>query len=371
MGLTATRRSAALLATAFLLAGCTREVVVAPAHGSVVASGLNGPQGVYVDGQDNVWVADSGTGGTQVIGSIPGESGPVSITLGDTARVVRVSAGGEQTVVTTLPSLGTPFGAVGASRLTTLGGEVYVTNGQWTAFPGGGTRPAKLAAVLKISGNAATEVADTYAWEAANNPDGVPAEQGGIDSHPYGLTALNGRLYITDAAANTLLRLDPATKTLATVTVFQALRVTPPGATEPIEAQAVPTGVAAGADGALYVALFPGGPELPGSARIIRVDPVTGAQTDYATGLSGLTDLRAGPDGNLYAVSFAPTGPGSGSVIRVKANNVKETVLGGLNFPTSIAFNARGDAFVAVNGVGEPGTGRVLRYDFLTRYGAQ
>lgn len=62
MGLTATRRSAALLATAFLLAGCTREVVVAPAHGSVVASGLNGPQGVYVDGQDNVWVADSGTG---------------------------------------------------------------------------------------------------------------------------------------------------------------------------------------------------------------------------------------------------------------------------------------------------------------------
>ena len=63
--------------------------------------------------------------------------------------------------------------------------------------------------------------------------------------------------------------------------------------------------------------------------------------------------------------------PNAGSVIRLKAGGVKETVLSGLNYPTSLAFNAAGDAYVAENGVGAPGSGRVVRYSGLTRYPAE
>jgi DNA-binding beta-propeller fold protein YncE len=149
-------RSAAVMLTAALLSGCGQLGLTPPAHGTVVASGLNGPQGVFVDGQNNVWVVDSGSGGTQVIGELPGENGPTPITLGNTARVVRVNAQGEQTVVTSLPSLGTPFGAAGAARLTALNGAMYVTNGQWTALPGNLPRPDKLGAVLQFDGSTLT-----------------------------------------------------------------------------------------------------------------------------------------------------------------------------------------------------------------------
>lgn len=373
--------SAVFLLGLALLTGCGRLIqTVPPAHGETVASGLSAPQGVEVDGSGNIWVIDSGTGGDQVVATLPGAPGQpdVQITLGNTAKLVRVDTGGQQQTVTTLPSVGTPFGNSGGARITTLGGDVYVTAGQWSGLPAPQPpQPDRVAAVLRVSGNAATQVANLFAFEAANNPDKVPAVpptpngQPGIDSHPYGLTSLNGQLYVADAAGNDLLRVDPATGAVSLVTVFAPLTVPNTETADPndtIQAQAVPTGLTVGADGALYVALLPGG-EVPGTAKVVRVDPATGQQTDWATGLSQLTDVRKGPDGNLYAVQLAPTGPGSGSVVRISAKNSKEVVLGGLNFPTSIAFNSRGDAFIAVNGVSPDG--RVVRYDFLTRYKGQ
>ena len=364
-----------------VLVGCTRVATVTPpAHGAVVLSGLNGPQGVYLDDQDRLWAIDSGTAGTTVIGSFPGPGGgaPTPVTLGTTARVLRVaSSGGEASVVASLPSLGTPFGISGGSRLVALNGQVYATNGQWPLPPQpDGTVPARptgVAAVVRLDAGGPAEVADLYTWEAGTNPDGVPAAEGGIDSHPYGVAALGGQLYVADAAANDLLRVDPASGAVKTVTVFAPLQITPAGGGAPVSSQAVPTGVTVGSDGALYVSLYPGGAgeEVAGSAQVVRVDPTSGAQSVYASGLNSLTDVRRGPDGNLYAVSFAPTGPGSGAVIRLKADNVKETVLGGLNFPTSLAFNSRGDAFISVGGVGAPGSGKVVRYDFLTGYQTQ
>jgi hypothetical protein len=96
-----------------------------------------------------------------------------------------------------------------------------------------------------------------------------------------------------------------------------------------------------------------------------------GQVSDYATGLTMLTDLRSGPDGNLYAVQIGvfteqgPT-PNSGAIIRVKEGDASEVVLSGLSFPTSIDFNAAGDAYVTLNGIGAPGSGEVVKYTGLT-----
>ena len=118
------------------------------------------------------------------------------------------------------------------------------------------------------------------------------------------------------------------------------------------------------------MSLLPGFPFTPGSSKVVRVAS-DGSKTDYATGLTMTTDLRTGPDGNLYAVELGEFGeqgptPGTGSVIRIKAGGVKETVLSGLDTPTSLAFNQNGDAFITVGGAAAPGAGQVRRWDKLT-----
>jgi hypothetical protein len=96
-----------------------------------------------------------------------------------------------------------------------------------------------------------------------------------------------------------------------------------------------------------------------------------GSVSDFATGMTMLTDLQTGPDGMLYGVSFGQfteTGPvpNMGAVLRIREGGASEVLIEGLSFPTSIDFNEAGDAFVTINGVGAPGSGEVVRFDGLT-----
>jgi hypothetical protein len=90
--------------------------------GTVVASGFNGPQGITIDSEGNLWVIDSGLGGDEDIQYLSMETGePFSTHIGPSARIVKVSPGGEQTDVATLPSLAvSDMEMVGGARLTWL-----------------------------------------------------------------------------------------------------------------------------------------------------------------------------------------------------------------------------------------------------------
>jgi hypothetical protein len=211
-------------------------------------------------------------------------------------------------------------------------------------------------------------VAQPWKLESETNPGGFVK-----DSHPYGLTAgPDGNLWVADAGGNDLLKVNPSTGQIDLVAVFPGLPGPMPnpergGANE---MDPVPTAVVFGADGATYVSLLPGGPFPPGSSKVVKVG-ADGSISDYATGLTMTTDLRSGPDGNLYAVQFGqftqqgPV-PNSGSIVRVKPGGASEVLLSGLSFPTSIDFNSAGDAFVTTNGVGAPGSGQVVKYAALT-----
>ena len=136
-----------------------------------------------------------------------------------------------------------------------------------------------------------------------------------------------------------------------------------------METDPSPTGIAFDAEGNAYVSLLPGIPFVPGSAKVVRVE-ADGEVSDYATGLTMLTDIRRGPDGLFYAVSFGEISdqgavPNSGAIVRIREGTASEQVLGGLSFPTSIDFNAAGDAYVTINGIGPPGTGEVVMYKAL------
>lgn len=335
--------------------------------GTVVASGFNGPQGVAVDADGNVWVIDSGTGGPDTVEVTSPETGEkVQAGMGNTARIVKVAPDGTQTEVATLPSILLGQESLGGARLALLNGVLYATSGGWS--DPNSDAPALLGTLVRVDDGGVTQVADTWSFEKENNPD-----QTLQDSHPYGLAAgPDGWLWLADAGANDLLRVNPDTGEIQVVAAFAGLPspMPNPNRNNANESDPVPTGVAFDAEGNAYVSLLSGFPFLPGGTKVLRVTP-QGEVSDYATGLTTLTDIARGPDGNLYAVSFGQFSeqgpqPNTGAVLRINEGTGSEVLVDALPFPTSIAFDADGNAYVVVNSVGAPGSGAVVRFDHLT-----
>jgi len=339
-------------------------VVLAQDEGTVVAEGFNGPQGVLVAPDGSVWVIEGGVGGDTAIEMVDPASGQVvEAMMGDTARVVEVTPDGEQNVVAVLPSVHVGEDFVGGARLALLDGKLYATSGEWLGTLGDEALPL-MGVVAEIADGEATTVGDVWETERTTNPDGVQ-----VHSHPYDLAVgPDGSLWVADAGANSLFTVDPESGAVEFVATFDAMPGVFPNPNRGGEmlTDPVPTGVAFDADGNAYVSLLSGAPFIPGSAKVVKVD-AAGEVSDYATGLTMLTDLTAGPDGNLYAVQFAvftDQGPtlNSGALVKVAEGEGSTPVVEGLSFPTSVDFNEAGDAYVTINGVGAPGSGAVVMY---------
>lgn len=338
--------------------------------GEVIAEGFNSPQGVLVDPEGNVWVIDSGTGGdTQLEITNPEDGQKAVAQMGISTRVVKITGDGTQTEVAKLPSTLIGQSATGGARLALLNGELYATVGAWQESEPEVPGP-NMATVVKIGADGTVaEVAKPWDLEKQNNPDGFL-----VGTHPYGLAAAPGnRLYVTDAHGNMLLSINPNTGRVGVVTVFAGIPspLENPNRGGAQEADPVPTGVTFDADNNVYVSLLTGFPFTQGVAKVMKISADGATVSDYATGLTSLTDLRTGPDGNMYAVQFAKFGaqgpaPHTGAILRIKEGTASEIVAEELDYPTSIDFNADGDAYVTINGVGAPGTGAVLKLAGLT-----
>jgi sugar lactone lactonase YvrE len=330
----------------------------------VVARGLNGPIGVHLAADGTLYVSDSGTGGEDSVQvEWPGMDEPVTLNWGESARIVRIDPDGSQTDFAMLPSLVIPEGPQGAARFAELNGELYVASSAW----GEGVavaRPKNVAAIVHLAHGTPAEYANTMDFEKRENPE--PAH---VETNPFDLTVgPDNALWVTDAAGNTLLRVDPETHAIELKAVFAMMPSPIPNAARggAMETEPVPTAVAFDGSGTTYVSLLGGLPFVPGSSKVVRV-ATDGSVTDYATGLTMLTDLVTGPDGQLYGVSigeFTDQGPvpNSGAVLRIGPGTTSETMLTGLSFPASIAFAPNGDAYITLNALGEPGTGEVVRY---------
>lgn len=337
--------------------------------GEVLAEGLNTPQGLLVDENGDVWVIDTGVGGEESVRFLDPETEEIGdATRGNSTLVQRIDADGEVTEEARLPSVSAGSEFLGGGRLALVDGELYATVGAWAPDlePEEGPIPA---GVYRVADGGAEMVGEIWAYERDNNPDGNV-----LDSHPYGLAASpSGRLWTTDSGGNALYLVNPEDGSVQLITAFDPL----PGAfpNENYEgealADAVPTGVVVDEDGSGYVALLTGGPFTPGSAKVMRIWR-DGAATDWATGLTMLTDLRRGPDGELYATQFARFGPegpdpASGAIVRVREGDASELVVSGLAYPTSLDFAEDGTAYVTqYGGFSPPGEGQVLRFDDLT-----
>jgi hypothetical protein len=352
-------------------------IVLAPAAAAgsgptVVASGLDNPRGIDVDGHGVIYVAEAGRGGPGPC--IPGAEGG-QVCLGPTGAITQIAFGKQRRIVSGLPSLaaeGTGAGASGPQDVDVrrFGRGSFVTG--LGANPSardklrpGGSGLAKLFAFTPWGG--ASERADLAAYEAANDPDKDQPGTVAPDTNPTSVLGVRRGHVVVDAGGNDLLRVRHDGE-ISTLAVFPSRFVDappvlglPPDAQIPM--QPVPTAVAKGPDGALYVSELTGFPFPVGAASIYRVVPGSPPEV-VASGLTNVTDLAVGRDG-LYVVQIARngmlSGDPSGEVVRISRDGTRTSIASeGLVEPYGIALGRRGEIYVS-NKSTSAGEGEILR----------
>ena len=243
----------------------------------VVVEGLTSPRGLALDQDGNLLIAETGGG-----------------------RLLKVTGDGDVRSLTTkrLPhSLSTgPAGAyrAGPSAISLLNGEVFFIVGEII-----GNQSARLNRITGENGyEAVTPVTDAFS----------PTEN--RFSNPYDIVnapEVDGWI-VSDSGGNSLLAVD-MDGNIHDYVVFQSFTI--PDHEAPVEM--VPTGIARGADGAVYVGSLTGFPYPPGQAVVWRVEDLNGdgdamdegEVEPFVTGLTAVTDITFGADGTLYIAEFS------------------------------------------------------------------
>jgi len=191
------------------------------------------------------------------------------------------------------------------------------------------------------------------------------------DSNPYGILAVRGHIYVTDAGANTLNEVHP-NGAIDVLAYFPNTTLR----------DAIPTCVAKGPDGALYVGTLAlvDSVFLGPSAKVYRVDPAhvnladptATPMTEWATGLWPINGCSFGRDGNFYASQMF-TNPAHdiptvfadphGDVVKIPFHSpATHTLLAGgaLGLTAGVAVAPNGVVFVA-DGTAFAPNGRIVR----------
>jgi hypothetical protein len=364
------RLSAVVLAGA-VLAGAAIPAVAAEAapNGvtvSVVRSGLNNPRHLTLT-RDGLWVAQAGAGGPAgkancVTGPSIGGPGNTRFCVGWTGSVSLIRNGRIETS-TRLPSVieadnkevaGPAAIAFSHGRAAIVMQDVLVNSHGGNALP----KPAGKLFGKLIRGSLTVNLA---AYAAAHPQPAwslgtVPGEKA-YDSDPYDVVAYHGGWVVADAAANSLLQISPSGQVHLLARFPAVTETAPAGVFGPspvtVKAQAVPTSIAVGPDGALYVGLLRGVPSKPGTAYIYRVVPGHQAKI-WARGLTAVTAIAFDRHGRLLATEFStagllapPTVPGALVRISNHGHTVTQLPVPGLFQPTGLAVGSRGGIYVS------------------------
>lgn len=337
----------------------------------VIATGLNNPRGLGFAPSGDLYVAEAGTGGTGNCRPSP-DGQPVEVCYGETGALTRIDISGAeppQRVLQSLPSMAQASGFAAQSGPVDVqfsGANAFIVMG-WGGDPalraGLGRKSRLFGTLLLAAPNGlvfpVTDIADN---ERRQNPAG-----GTVDSNPYGVLVLGGKRIVADAGANALV--ESRSMDLLQPTRDRTFAVLPPTG---FGTQAVPTTVARGPGGGLFVGQLTGAPFFRGSSTIYQVPKGGGTPTPYLTGLTAVIDIAFDRHGTLYILEIASglvpgpgadPGVGNGRLLRKPADGELEVVLEGLVFPAGIAIGKDGAVYLTTFGI-FPGGGQVVRVTF-------
>jgi hypothetical protein len=345
------RRLALLAAALGTTAAILAPVVAAsadPAPGprvDVIATGLNNPRGVTVNREGDVYVAEAGLGaGNATVGVVAGIGSTGSITKVDDAgsrhahqrRIVSGIASAASVEQGQLEALGIDGITVGRDH-----GHEQI----WGVLGTGGVPNTNLGYLVKVRHHSLVDVAAVgaadLAWTATYQHAAWAPPGQFPDANPYGVLVSRGRRYVVDAASNTV---DVVTRSGA---VKQVAYIPNPPVSD-----SVPTCIAQGPDGAVYVGtlnlvgFFGAG---PGQSTVYRIDPKTldpsnlnavlTAAKPWATGFSTITGCTIS-HGRFYAtemftndVQVASLAHPSGARVKITAPQIVQ--------PNGIAVSGR------------------------------
>ena len=342
------------LATALALAAPSAAGAQTQGHQNkvtVIADHLNNPRGLAPAPGGGLYLAEAGRGGKVCMGG--GEEG--TSCAGKTGSFDLVTKHGVKRIVTGLISV-TGEGGVAAE------GPVSVSRGPDGTFyglfglnthvvPPKGTVPEKLRAaalaelghLVRVSPHHSVKVVSNvgdqdYAWTKTHRdlaPNDFP------DANPNAVLYSHGHRYVIDAGANTLVEVHR--NGVAKVVAFFGV---PKGS----QSDSVPTCVARGPDGALYVGELLGGFHSSGHARIWRV--TAHHATVWARGLTTVQGCGFGSDGTFYATEFQTDGltaqNPAGDVVRISQNGQRTRLgVGKLFQPSGFAAGPNGSIYVS------------------------
>lgn len=275
---------------------------------------LTAPIAITKGANDNLWIAELGTG--------KGKDGTVSLITPD---------GKVYPVITEFLSVISPEGTpAGLSHMLVKENILYILHGaegrmykyDVSGFVPGTSAPIK-ASTLKFEDIG--QFVKDYKFKSDNG-----------ETNLFNLTwGFEGDLFITDAAANAIIR----RKSNGALSVFHEFPAYPNPGGKPETIDFVPTGIVY--DGSkLLVTSLTGFPFMDGKASIQQLD-ATGNAATYKDGFTTLVDIVLTPSNRPLVIQLAkfsltttPPGfvPNSGRV----ANENGTTVLDGLMMPTDI-----------------------------------
>jgi hypothetical protein len=383
--LLASRAGAALAVALSSIAGAAPGVANAASAPTtaVIARGLDAPK-YLTFGPGGLYVAESGRGGPHCVVGVANVS-VTHVCAGATGSVVRVAGGRVDTLDRGLASasVASTHGVSGVTDIGFTGGRMVVL------FDDGGVGPTGVSGIASpygarfgkldlATGGKLSPVADIAAFQATHPQS--PLALGGLpgetlyDADPHAMTAYRGGFAVADAAANDVVWVHRSGQ----VTLLGRLPTRPETASAgmlgpgtpamTINAQAVPSSVAVGPDGALYVGLLRGAPALPGTAEVDRIVPGQ-APEPVVTGLTRVSDLAFDPRGRLDILQSSTAGGGDGStsagaLLRATLHGSTPTTatnLGvpGLTAPVGLAISQRGTAYIT-NNTAAPGKAEIV-----------
>jgi sugar lactone lactonase YvrE len=325
--------------------------------------------------------AEAATGVTPVV---PGLDGPRGLDVGKDGRIVVAEADGSVSVAKKVDGRFTArkVGQVPAGFVTPA--VAFGPRGRIYVLTPGGAPGTGAATLYRLKGGTTHVVADIGAYQLTD-PDPFNLADPPGESNPFGVTVLPDRsVLVSDAAANDLLRVFPASGRVVTVArlkprvvaVPDALPDVDPETNEPLPpagtqlpAEDVATSVTVGADGYYYVGELRGFPATPGTSSVWRIapgsvnalcdheHPDTGSCRLYQDGFTSIVDLGAGPDGSIYVVELVQQSwlqwelglvdPPIGGLFRIRPDHsVEELAAGQLTLPGGVDVSNDGTIYV-------------------------